>query len=161
MTGCLPVDRSGRPTCTQPRLGGRSTGSVDRQRASALWKWPQSTGRSTGRELCSLYPGLGRPAGRPTSPTVENMTVEPPVDRPVDRKLETESRALCRPTGAISREQKLSGGRSTRSTGLQPRLCARSVHIGRSDRSTDFCCGRPADSQVRLFWGLKTWLFAF
>jgi len=65
--GCLPIDwgrsRSTGPvdrcaqTCTQPRLGGRLTGLVDRQRASALWKWPWST----GRELCSLFPLSGRP----------------------------------------------------------------------------------------------------
>ena len=33
--------------------------------SSALWIWPRSTRWSTGGELCSLYPGLGRPSGRP------------------------------------------------------------------------------------------------
>ena len=66
-------------------------------------------------------------------PTVIFMTVEPPVDQPLDRRLETESKALCRSTGrstgAISREQKLSAGRPTRSIGLPAKtivhICAR------------------------------------
>ena len=99
-------------------------------------------------------------------PTVIIMTVEPPVDR----KLETESRALCWSTGwsigAISREQKLSGGRPTRSIGPPAWLRARLVHVGRPDRSTDLCLsrpdGRPTDSLVQFlgienlsFWLLK------
>jgi len=43
----------------------QSTDPVDRQRAAALWKWPRLTGRSTGREIYSLYPGHGQSAGRP------------------------------------------------------------------------------------------------
>ena len=49
------------------RLEGRLTVPVDRPESSALWIWPWSTRRSTGRELCSLYPGLDRPGGRPVA----------------------------------------------------------------------------------------------
>ena len=45
--------------------------TVDRQRVSALWKWP---GRPGGRPLGHFQVG-GRPAGQPTFPTVENLTV--------------------------------------------------------------------------------------
>ena len=96
-------------------------------------------------------------------PTVIFMTIEPPVDRPVDRKLKTENRALCRSTGlstrAIFREQKLSGGRPTRSTGLPAKT---TVHVrarrstGAVDRllrrSTVRSTGRR---QVKLFLGIK------
>ena len=90
-------------------------------------------------------------------PTVKFMTVEP-TGRPLGRlgldpesngslagrphgrpKLDTESRALCRSTGAFSREQRLTGGRPIRSTGQPAWLRARPVHVGRPDRSTDFC----------------------
>ena len=77
-----PVDRRAQDVHAA-RLVGRSTGPVDRQRASAIWKRP----RSTGRELCSLYPAPvsresllsgsspSRPGSRPVGSTVKNLTV--------------------------------------------------------------------------------------
>ena len=81
----------------------RSTGLVDRcaqtctghlaggPESSALWIWPRSTGRSTGRELCYLYPGLGRPRGRPTKSTPlsgggRSTDSFGPIDRAVDQR---------------------------------------------------------------------------
>ena len=99
-------------------------------------KGPGRPTRSTGRELFSLYQ-LDRPGGRsaresllsgssPGRPGRSTSRINGqkydrwPVDRPVDRdsiqratalwsvdRADTESRALCRSTGAISREQRL------------------------------------------------------
>ena len=65
------------------------------------------------------------------------MTVEPPVDRPVDRTMKTESKALCWSTGAIFREQKLSGRRPA----SQPGLRARSVIYNERRASHDHGLG--------------------
>ena len=77
MTGLLPVDRPVDRARSRPT--GRSTDvpnmpsqgpvdrTVDRQRASALWKWP---GRPLGH-----CPVCGRPVGRPICPTVKNSTI--------------------------------------------------------------------------------------
>ena len=65
-TGCLLADQTGRPrqksvdwsgrlTCTDVHAawaGEPVDRAVDSPESSALWKWPQST----GRELCSMYP---------------------------------------------------------------------------------------------------------
>ena len=76
------VDRRAQDVHTA-RLVGRSTGSVDRQRASALWKRPRSADRSTSREFCSLYPApVDWAVNRPES----RCSLNPgPVDRAVDR----------------------------------------------------------------------------
>ena len=104
-TGLLPVDWTvdrckSRSTglvdrraqaCMPAWAGGPIDRAVDRPESSALWKWPRSTGRSTGREL-SLYPV--------------------PIDRAVDRP---ESRSLCfqvRSTGGTT-VIKMTVGRST------------------------------------------------
>ena len=102
------VDRPGRSTDVHAaRLVGRSTGSVDRQRASALWKRPRSTdpvdrpgrpaessalcirlrstGRSTGQRAVALWiqsRSIGRSTGRLNGQKLDRW----PVDRPVDRK---------------------------------------------------------------------------
>ena len=79
-TGQLTEPEVGRPMCTNVHSKGRSTvcaqqgpvdRTVDRQRVSALCKWPRSTGRSTAGHL----PVYGRPAGRPQFLTVGNPTV--------------------------------------------------------------------------------------
>ena len=61
----------GRPTCTKRARPGPVDRTVDRQRVSALWKWP---GRPAGRPLGHCPEG-GRPASRPTFPMVRNLTV--------------------------------------------------------------------------------------
>ena len=57
-------------------------------------------------EICPLAAGKGRnalPVDRPFDrPTVIFLTVEPSVDRPDRPRLDTESRALCLSTGAIT-----------------------------------------------------------
>ena len=66
------VDRSGRSMCT----------NVHRQFS---WRAGRPT-RSTARELCSLYPGLGRPRGRPMA---QRSEIQPLTgDRVVDRQQE-------------------------------------------------------------------------
>ena len=68
------VDRHAQ-TCT-PCLAGGPVDRPDRPpESSALWKWPQSNGRSTGRELCSLFSGHGRPGWSTAGSMVRNLTV--------------------------------------------------------------------------------------
>ena len=103
------------------------------------------------QNFCPLAAGKGNFALPVDRPNGHFYDVVPLVDRPVDRDWIQRAAALCRSTRAISREQKLSGDRPTRSTGLQPRLRARSVHVGRPTSASADRSGRPADSQVNIF----------
>ena len=69
LTWLQPVDRPGRPTCTDVHSQfwqeGWSTDPVDHPESSALWKGPGRPGGRPDRETCSLYPGsVGRPVDR-------------------------------------------------------------------------------------------------
>ena len=114
---------------------------------------------------------IDRP-GRP--PTVRILTVGASVDRPGRPLPGTENRVLCRSTGPVnrpgrpglSREQKLSAVDRVGRPALQQTWRARSVHVGRPSRSTDFKLGRPVRSTGRsqktdFFWEKKTWHFGF
>ena len=59
-----PVDWRAQ-TCMAVWTGGPVDRAVDRPESSALWKWPRSTGRPTGRELLLSVSSPGRPGGRP------------------------------------------------------------------------------------------------
>ena len=66
----------GRPTCTERTRqfgwrAGRPTRSTARE--LLLSGKPRLTGRSTGRELCSLFPGHGRPGPSTAGSTVRNL----------------------------------------------------------------------------------------
>ena len=115
------VDRCAQ-TCTS-HLAGRPVYRPGRPPESfALWIWPRSTGRSTGRELLFSV-SRSRSTNRSTGGTiVRNLTVVSPVDWPVDQDLDTKSKSslpVDRPVdrGQIQRAG-LSGGRPGRSTGL-------------------------------------------
>ena len=85
-------------TCTQPSSGGRSTGTVDRQRALLSGKPPvdravdqaestalcfqtRSTERSTDQIAVALWIWHGRLGGRPLGSTVKNLTASRSTDR--------------------------------------------------------------------------------
>ena len=104
-----------------------------------------------------------RSTARSTGPMVRFLTVVPPVDRPGWPRLDTESRALCRSTGAISREQSSLDGRPARSTGppaqADVHACAR-----RSTAPIDRLLPRstvPVDRQTAstVFLGFKNLSF--
>ena len=89
----------------------------------------------------------GRSGGRPANGHIyDRWATGRPADRPETGNREQSSMSVDR---TISREQKLSGGRPTRSTGLPTWATYTSVHVGRPDRSTDFCLGRPVRSTSR------------
>ena len=81
-SGLLPVDRTVDRAvtdvhkCARPCLAGGPVDRPDRPpESSALWIWPRSTGRSTGRELL-LSVSKPRYTSRSTSGTmVKNLTV--------------------------------------------------------------------------------------
>ena len=73
-----PVRSTDVHKCAQPLwLVGRSTDPVDHPESCALWIWPRSTRRSTGRSK----PRHGRPGGRPTGCNGQKFD-RWPVDRP-------------------------------------------------------------------------------
>ena len=128
-------------------------------------------------EICLLAAGKGRNALPVDRPTVKNLTVAPTgrpgldpesngslAGRPPGRpEPDTESRALCRSTArstwAISREQSSLAVDRVGRPAHQQSWRARSVHVGRLARSTDFKLDRPVRStdrsQVRSVLGLK------
>ena len=90
------------------------------------------------------------PIDRPVDwPTVTFLTVVPPVGRDWIQREAALCRSTGRSTGAISREQSSLDGRPPGRPAHQPRLRARLMHVGRPDRSTDFCYGRPLQSTGR------------
>ena len=95
--------------------------------------------------------------GRP--PTVRFLTIGAAVDRPGRPRpwnREQTSLLVDRPgRPGLSREQKLSAVDRVGRPALQPGWRARSVHIGRPTRSTDFKHGRPAEARTDIFGDQK------
>ena len=119
-----------------------------------LYRHPKTSHWGPNQQLMLL--SVDRPVDRPT---VKFLTVEPAVDRPVDRGTGTESRALCRSTGAFQRAEALCS-RPSRSTGPPAVLACTSVdRPGRPTSSSVDRSGRPAEARTDTLKGLKGWYF--
>ena len=90
--GLLPVDRDrSRSTgpvdrCAQTCIATLAGGPIDRPgqplESSALWIWPRSTGRSTGRELLL---SVSRPRSTVDRQRASALCIQASVDRRIDR----------------------------------------------------------------------------
>ena len=184
--------RPTRSTARELLLSGkpRSTGPVDRQRALLSVSSLGRPGRSIeGTTVRNLTVGAGRLGDRPEGqicPLAAGKGIFAlPVDRPVDwpNSQISDRCASSRPARSTEtgyrKQSSLPVDRPGR-PGPFPESralwtvdrpvdwptspgCVHAVHVGRSDRSTDFCYGRPVRSTgrqpVQLIWDIKTWLF--
>ena len=117
------------------------------------------------RKTSRWEPGwlVGRPPGRPANG--QNSDRSARVDRPVDRGQDTKSSALCRSTvrstGALSREQLISGGRPCGRPAHPVHICAHRLTapvdrlLVRSTKSRS-----TARAWQALIRDLKCWLFS-